>query len=360
MTSGFVSGSFSHVYNNVYLRLAEGSKGADAAEKDYQAFPYVKLRTTSEQDPSKIEVYCNIIPQNSYLTKSFSVVTGSLNLFANSLNSMTGSNWMWNCQRGMTAQALDTACQRLSERLDELEKDERLLVEVKGELPQIRTILEESLRSVFYVYRTYKQMPEERVEETCTLGPQYYALKSQIERLEILEQKIDRPVQEFRIETAVVSDQRLVFKTEEAASSWFSMKLNEARTNSQVRGADVLRDLNGQKRLSKKVPEQFIKFARTLDAAFKDDIARYSYVSDIYRRFMEITVHLKLEIKAPNDFKELLCQLCEANAPREAYQLFFKLFLNERGNRPLGLTLEPAVINAILNDRIYFAMFDTI
>ncbi|MBS0604166.1 MAG: hypothetical protein JSS60_03900 [Verrucomicrobia bacterium] len=407
MSVKFLQGAALEVHNRVFNPLAQSLQSVKESKEYYKASPYVKLRTTHETDPSTVQVSCYLIARNSLFTMPSKFLAETKHIFGSVVN-FASPNRMWNCHNTCTAQTLETAITAFSTRIIEINSeidgmdDSASLQTLRQELADIQVLLQSSLKTLFYIYRTYNQNPnvgEETEEipvgnEEEVIRPQYQALLSLINRdLSSLLQQIDvklnphQPLAEVAMDNGekeveilipwkdgaeedpqveqeayaaaleVMADKTLVFKSQMAASKWFCRKLTSCRGSN---GDDAHADLIRGARIAKTVPKPFILFAKTLDAVFNEKMARYDFLSKVYERFNQILMNsgTENEAKKPNNFKMLLSELCEKNAPRHVYQALFKALMNEEGTAPYGLKYEPAVLNAIMNNPDYFPIFD--
>lgn len=394
----FPSGDALRIYQRVYTPLSDSLDSIKVSKNKYGSLPYVKLRTHSEENPQALEVYAHLIDNNSSLTVFKKAYAGTRNFTCNALSSWSwGYLNTWICKRQMTATALKTAITAFSLGIKTFEENElshlneASLQDLQKEIVKITQTLENARKTIFYIYRTYDQnIEEDQVdkEDLTDSGPkeireQYQALtrliKEEIASLsEVIEQKLQElspsiptvstptiePEASPSEKISVKDESRLIFKNEERASLWFTRQLNRRRNEAQVTGMDAFNDFEVQKNrnLEKKAPQDFINFAKTWDAVFEgDDVRNYDAAKEVFERFSALLLSaedIKLSLSPPLSFKHLLKELCSQNAPRGAYQLLFRSLQNEAGTAPIGLNYEPALLNAIMSHGGYFPMFD--
>lgn len=295
------------------------------------------------------------------------------------------------------------------------------LEELRDQLATVSLTLCDAKKTVFFIYRTYDQVPAD--DETGDvivsdgIGPegikeQYAALSRMIgQDFASVQQKVLAKIAQFDVvvdgsssdvenegssddepvakkvlspkkdgssdegevillafpeikvvaEEIVMVDVKLVFRDEIQACSWFCRKMRERRDQVDGTGEQAYKNLTTMARVSQTVPKPFLLFAKSLDHVFKDKIARYDFVQQVYGRFTKCLSEkgIELEVSRPDSFKMLLNELCAKGAPRPVYQALFQVLMNKDGTGPCGLRFEPAILNAIMNNGDYFKIFDT-
>lgn len=374
----------------------------EAKKQDpYGRAPYVKLQTKEETDPKKLQISPYMIGEGSYLTHVHKMYAGTRNFTANAFGDFL-NGWgggyidFWHCDRKCTALALQTANNALIEELNEWdqsikgENQSQRLEEFSSFLSEAKQMLISAQKTVFYIHQTYAHLTPSEVQEeqigefekgSKEIHEQYQAISDSIKRIDALLRSVSlkmKPIgasfskseEEQMISKSTSAKDPLLFKDEKTASRWFLKQRDFCRKQAAARypGDSIEKihlqssqDLSRSALLMGKAPQDFIRFAKSIDQEVKktcrgDKISSSNFIAEVYERF-KISQPDLIEA-CPDSFKMWLKELCMKGVSSATYQALFSALMNEERTGPYRLDLAPSALNAIMISP-FFGLFDS-